>query len=135
VVDLQSFDLTLDIGATAPDVFGSGAQKYSPDVFTGQMAASLNFTALRKDLQYIQDFADETVYSLHVLAVNNEDEPKGFVSIVVPYFTLGGVDKSALNKQGGPRTQSIAVPAALVGKDTRGAGYDPTMIKLQSTGA
>lgn len=133
VVDLTSFDLTMDISPTAPDVFGSGAQKYSPDVFTGQMAVSLNFTALRKDLQFIQDFAAETVYSLHVLAVENESEPKDFFSIFVPNFTLGGVQKSALSKQGGGRTHTVSVPAALVGKDNAGVGYDPTMIKLQSS--
>lgn len=135
VVDLTSFDLTIDIEPMAPDVFGSGAIRYSPDVFSGQMAVSMNITALRKDLQFVNDFIDETVYSLHVLAVENESEPKDFVSIYVGNFTLGSVDKSALNKAGGPRTQTIAVPAALVGKDTTGTGYDASMLKFQSTGA
>jgi hypothetical protein len=133
VVDLTAFDLTMDITPNAPDVFGSGAQKFSPDVFTGQMAISLNISALRKDLQFIQDFAAETVYSLHVLAVENESEPKDFLSMYIGNFTLGGVTKSALSKAGGPRTQSIAVPVALVGKDTTGTGYDQSMIKFQST--
>jgi hypothetical protein len=63
VVELTSFDLTLDIGSTAPDVFGSGTIKYSPDVFNGQMAVSMNLTALRKNLTYLSDFIAETVYS------------------------------------------------------------------------
>jgi hypothetical protein len=134
VVDLTSFDLTLDIGANAPKVFGSGAQKYAPDVFTGQMAVSMNLTALRKDLQYLSDFLAETQYSLHVLAVENESEPKDFFSIYVGNFTLGPVQRSALNKQGGPLTQTIQIPAALIGKDTTGTGYDATMVKVQSTG-
>jgi hypothetical protein len=134
VVDLTSFDLSLDIGPVAPDVFGSGAIKYSPDVFSGQMAVAMNITALRKDLQFVQDFIDETVYELHVLAVENESEPKDFISIFVPNFTLGSVDKSALSKEGGARTQTIAIPAALVGKDESGSGRDATMIKIQSTG-
>ena len=134
VVDLTSFDLTLDIGPMAPDVFGSGAIRYSPDVFSGQMAVSMNISALRKDLAFVNDFVDETVYSLHVLAVENESEPKDFISIYVGNFTLGGVDKSALSKEGGPRTQTIAIPAALIGKDNTGTGYDATMVKFQSTG-
>lgn len=50
----------------------------------------------------------------------------------VPNFTLGGVDPSALSKQGGGRTQTISIPAALVGKDTLSTG-DATMVKIQTT--
>lgn len=134
VVDLTSFDLTIDIAPAAPDVFGSGAIKYSPDVFTGQMAVSMNLSALRKSLTYLSDFIAETQYSLHVLAVENESEPKDFLSIYVGNFTLGGNTRSALSKAGGPLTETISIPAALVGKDTTGSGYDATMIKFQSTG-
>lgn len=135
VVDLTSLDITLDISPMAPDVFGSGAIKYSPDVFSGQMAIGINFGCLRKDLTFMSDFAAETQYSLHVLAVENESEPKDFVSLFLPNFTLGGVDKSALNKAGGPRTQQISVPPALVGKAGTVSGYNDAMISIQSTGA
>lgn len=135
LIELTAFDLTLDIGSMAPDVFGSPAIKYSPDVFSGQMAVSLNITALRKDLAYVANFIAEDVLSLHILAVENEAEPKDFFSIYVPNFTFGGVDKSALSKSAGPRTQTIAVPVALVGKDNTGGAFDPTMVKFQSTGA
>lgn len=131
MVDLTSFDITCDIQPQAPDVFGSGSQKYAPDVFTGPMKVGINFTTLRKDLQYIQDLSAETVYSLHILAVDNMAEPKNFLSIYVGNFTLGTVQKSPLANQGGPRTVSIQVPSALVGKDNRGAGYDATMVKFQ----
>lgn len=133
VVELTSFDLTLDIGLSAPDVFGSGAIKYSPDVFAGQMAVSMNLTALRKNLTYLSDFIAETVYSLHILAVENESEPKDFLSIFVPNFTMGGNTRSSPSKQGGPLTETISIPAALVGKDNTGTGYDATMIKFQSS--
>ena len=93
----------------------------------------MNLTALRKDLQYVQDFAAETVYQLHVLAVENESEPKDFVSIYVGNFTMGGVDKSPLNKAGGPRTQSISIPAGLVGIDQISSGRTATMVAFQST--
>lgn len=135
LVELTSWDLALDIGASAPDVFGSGAIKYAPDVFSGQLAVSMNMTMLRKDLSILSDFIGETPLSLHVLAVDNESEPKDFVSITVPNFTLGSADPSALSKQGGGRTQSISIPPALVGRDDTGAGYDPTMIRFQTSAA
>lgn len=133
VVDLTSFDLSMGISPMAPDVFGSGGIKYAPDVFSGQMGISMNLTALRKDLTYLSDFIAETVYSLHVLAVDNETEPKDFLSIYIPNFTLGGNTRSAPSKQGGPLTETISIPEALVGKDDAGGAFDPTMIKFQST--
>lgn len=135
LVELTSFDISLDIGPSAPDVFGSGGIKYAPDVFTGQLAVSMNLTMLRKDLSYLEGFIAETPFSVHVLAVDNTVEPKDFVAITIPNFTLGSTDPSALSKQGGGRTQTITIPAALVGKDDTGAGYDPTMIRFQTTSA
>lgn len=135
LVALTSLDLTVDIGPTAPDVFGSGGIKYAPDVFTGQMAVSMNLGMLRPDLTILSDFLAETVYSLHILAVENEAEPKDFFSIYVPNFTLGSADPSALSKQGGGRTQTVSIPAALVGIDNTGTGFDASMIKFQTSAA
>jgi tail tube protein len=134
LVELTSFDLTLNISPNAPAVFGSGSQKFSPDVFTAPLQVSMNLTALRKDLARPAEFLAETRYTLHILAVDNTAEPKEFLSIAVPNFTLGSVDPSAFTKQGGPRTQTIAVPAGLVGVATDAAnGFDPTMISFQTT--
>jgi hypothetical protein len=132
LVELTSFDMTLNIQPTAPKTFGSQSQKYSPDVFTGSILLSMNMTALRKDLAHLADFIAETPYSLHILAVDNTSEPKDFLSIVVPNFTLGSVDPSAFSKQGGPRTETIQIPAALVGIDTSATG-DNSMIKFQTS--
>lgn len=134
-VALTSFDVTFGTNPAAPDVFGSGQQKYAPDVFPGAMMVSLNLSMLREDLARVTAFKDETQLSLHVLAVDNESEPKDFLSLMVPNFTLGGVDKSALSKDGGPRTQTLQIPGELVGKDTRGTGYDATMIQFQVSNA
>lgn len=134
LVELTSFDLSMDIQPSAPDTFGSGQIKYAPDVFTGPLQVSMNLTMLRKSLQALQDFIAEEQYSLHVLAVDNTAEPKDFLSITVPNFTLGSADPSALSKQGGGRTQTIQVPAALVGVDNSAAG-DNSMIKFQTTAA
>ncbi len=127
-VDLTSWDLTIDRGAVAPSVVGS---VYSPDVFTGNMAVSMNFGMLRSDYGKMTDFLAETPLTFQVLAVENESEPKDFLSLFIPNFTLGGVDKSPLSKEAGPRTQTISVPQALVGKDTTGGAFDATMVKLQ----
>jgi hypothetical protein len=135
VIDLTSLDIGLDISPMSPDVFGSGNIKYGPDVFTGQMGVTINFTALRKDLQFIDDFAAETQYSIQVMAVENDVEPKDFFSIFVGNLSLGGVTKSAYAAAGGPRTQTVSVPMALVGLDNRGTGYDATMVKFQSSAA
>jgi hypothetical protein len=135
LVELSSFDLTFDISANAPSVFGSGAIKYSPDVFTGQMGINMNLTMLRKDLSYVANHINEDVLSLHILAVENEAEPKDFISFYVPNFTLGDVAKSALSKTGGGMTQTLQIPVALVGKDDTGGAYDATMLKIQVSNA
>jgi hypothetical protein len=127
-VDLTSWDITIDRGAVAPAVIAS---VYSPDVFTGNMAVSMNFAMLRSDYSRMTEFLNETPSTFHVLAVENESQPKDFLSIFVPNFTLGGVDKSPLSKDAGPRTQTISIPQDLVGKDTTGSGYDATMVKIQ----
>lgn len=127
-VDLTSWDLSIDIGGVAPEVIGSVV---SPDVFTGQMGVSMNFSMLRSDYGKMTDFLAETALTFQMVAAENESEPKDFLSLFVPNFTLGGVDKSALSKEAGPRTQTIQVPVGLVGKDTTGGAYDATMIKLQ----
>jgi hypothetical protein len=131
-VALSALDINLDIQPGSPPVFGSGAQKFGADVFTGPLLVSMNLTMLRKDLAVFSDFIAETQYSLNLLAVDNMTEPKDFIAITVPNFTLGSTDPSALSKQGGGRTQSIAIPAGLVGVDTSATG-DNTMLKFQTT--
>lgn len=134
-VDLTSLDITMDITPSSPDVFGSGGIKYAPDVGTGQMGISINFTVLRKNLQFFSDFIAETPYSLSILAVENESEPKDFLSIHIPNFTIGGDQPTSPNKAGGFLSETISVPMALVGKDNLGGAFDATMIKFQSTAA
>ncbi|RWP84891.1 MAG: hypothetical protein EOR12_27045 [Mesorhizobium sp.] len=133
LVDLTAFDITVDIKPSSPDVISPSP--YAPDVFNGSETVMINMTMLRKDLLALADFVDETPLSLHVLAEENEVAPKDFFSLFVGNFTLGSVDKSALAKEGGPRTQSVSVPADLVGVDSTGAGYDATQVKIQVSNA
>lgn len=127
-VDLTSFELNMQIGGVAPEVIGAVT---SPDVFTGAMGVSMSFGMLRQDYGRMTEFLDETALTFHVVAEENEADPKDFLSLFVPNFTLGGVDKSALSIEAGPRTQTINVPEELVGKDVTGGAYDATMVKLQ----
>lgn len=135
LVDLTSFDITINNQAMAPDVIAPPTTPYAPAVFTGTELVTMNLTALRKDLVLMAGFLAETQYSLHILATENETEPKSFVSIFVPNFTLGTVNKSALTKQGGPRTQTIAISSDLVGIDNTGGAFDATAWKMQCSNA
>lgn len=128
VADLTSFDLTIDNGAVAPAV---AASKISPTVLPGLNQVSMNLKFLRKDTSWDAGFLNETGLSLSLLAVENTVEPKNFLSLNVPFFTLGGADVSALSQAGGPRDVTLSVPAALVGHDTTGTGYDDTMMSIQ----
>lgn len=128
VADLTSFDVMVDNGAVAPAVAGS---KISPTVLPGLNSVTMNLKFLRKDTSWDADLLNETGLSLSVLMVENTAEPKNFLSLNVPYFTLGSADVSALSTAGGPRDVTISVPPALVGSDPTGAGYDATMMSLQ----
>lgn len=129
VLDLTSFDFTLDLQPVAPDVINTTG--LAPDVFLGVIRPSINITALRKDVQALIDFDAETQLALHFMASENAVAPAGFFSLYVPNITLGSVAKSALSKSGGARTVQMTFPAELIGKDTRGGAFDSTTFKLQ----
>ena len=82
-------------------------------------------------MSYISGFLNETGYSVSLKCVPNMAEPKDFININVPNFTLGGADISPMSTAGGARTVTIAVPAALVGHDSTGSGYDDTALSIQ----
>src|SRR5258708_3793691 len=127
VADITAFDLTVDNGAVAPAVVGS---KISPTVLPGLNQVTMNLTILQKDMSYILGHLNETGYSLSLKCVDNMAEPKNFISINVPNFTLGGADVSPMSTAGGPRTVTIAVPAGLIGHDPTGAGYYDSAITV-----
>lgn len=127
VADLTSFDLTVDLKPSTPPTVATVA----PDVFLGTMGVSMNLGLLRGDLLKVADFNSETSLSLNLLMVENESEPKDFVLINVPNFTIGDLAKSAATKDGGARTQTLTIPEELVGVDLTGGAYDQTMVKFQ----
>lgn len=128
VADIVSFDLTVDNGAVAPQVVGS---KISPTVMPGLNQVTMNLTVLQKDMSYISGHLNETGYSLSLKAVPNMAEPKDFININIPNFTLGGADISPPSTAGGARTVAISVPSGLIGHDSTGTGYDDTTVSIQ----
>lgn len=128
VADVVSWDLTIDNGAVAPQVVGS---KVSPTVLPGLNQVSMNITVLEKDLTYVSAFLNETAFSLSCLAAANASEPKDFISINVPNFSLGSADRSPRSTAGGARTVTISVPTGLIGHDSTGTGYDDTTVSIQ----
>lgn len=133
IIDLTSFDITIDLQSSAPAV--TGPSKYAPDVFLGTQMISMNLTTLRKDMLDVADFIAETQCSLHLLATENESEPKDFFSLAVPNFTYGAIDKSAMSKAAGARTTTRQIPTQLVGIDSRGGAYDAAQLKIQVSNA
>lgn len=130
VLDLESLSLDIDISVADTKVIGA---EYSPDLFPGVIKVSGSITALRSDLSYYSGLLAETSYSLCILAVVPGTSPAQFFNIVVPYFTLAGVDPSDLSREGGPRTQTLSFPDELVGIDVTGSAYDRTKVKFQTS--
>ena len=110
VLDIASFDLTIDNGAVAPMVVGS---KVSQTVLPGLNQVSMSLTVLQKDFSYISGFLNETSFALSLLATDGTNN----MHVDVPFFTLGSADVSPMSTAGGARTVSISVPAALIGRD------------------
>lgn len=129
-VDLTAFDITIDLKADGVNTVGS---VITPDVFTNLANVTMNVTALRQDLSDTAKFLNETSLAIHILATENEAEPKDFFSLYVPYFTFGTSQKSQLGADG-PRSLTLT---GLVGIDPTGDanGYDPTMVKFQTSAA
>jgi hypothetical protein len=97
----------------------------------GLNQVTMNITLLQKDMTYILAHQNETSLSLSLKCVDNMAEPKNFISINVPNFSLGGADPSPMSTAGGARTLSIPIPSALIGHDPTGTGYDDTTVSIQ----
>lgn len=133
VLDLTSFDITIERPGQTPAV--TGPSKFAPDVFMGTLQVSMNLTFLRKDMLPIADFLAENQLSLSLLAQENAASPANFFSLFVPNFSLGGVSKSAMAKEGGARTTTLQVPASMVGLDERGGAFARSMVRFQVSNA
>lgn len=130
-IGVSAFNLVIGINLSGYDQANS---KLSPAVFDGSMTVSGSFTCLREDLSFVLASLGEDQLSLSVL-LRPEDSETDWFAIHLPNFTIPLPDKGEFAKEGGAMTQTINIPAELVGKDTRGGAFDATTIKFQKSNA
>jgi hypothetical protein len=129
VADLTAFELTIALNAGGVPVIGSYV---TPAMFTNTMAVTGSVSAVRKDLQNLTDFINETTFSLGAVLIENESEPKDFFSLFLPSVKFADVNKSELGANG-PRIETLPL---LVGIDpTRASEYDATSVCFQTSAA
>lgn len=129
VLDLTSFDLTLAINAGGAEVVGSYV---TPAMFTNQLAITGSLSALRKDLLKLTDFINETTFSLSLLMVEPDAEPKDYISIFLPAVKFAEVNKNELGANG-PRVETLPI---MVGFDpSRGSQYDQSAVVFGTSAA
>lgn len=127
-VDITSFEVSIDLGATVPAVTGS---KVSPDVFDGPMKVSVpSFTIMRQDLTAFNNFIAETPLVLAV-TVAEPTGGTGVMKFTIPNLTLGMAEKSEYKRDGGPMTVNIQVPDSRVGIDLSGGPNPATMVIIE----
>ena len=128
LLDVTAFTLNFDVSAGPASVIAS---PYTPDVFTNLAKVTGSITTLRRSLDQVSNFVNETQLALHVLLAEADAEPKDFFALCMTNLVLGGANKSALGADG-PRTQELPI---MVGIDEAGGAYDATMLKLVRSNA
>jgi hypothetical protein len=127
-VDITSFQMTYDLGATVPAVTGS---KLSPDVFDGVAKISIpGFTIMESSLTVFNQFINETQLAI-IITVTEPNPGTGVMKFTLPNFTLGQATKSEMKRDGGPLSRNIQVPDARVGIDLSGGPNPATMIIVE----
>lgn len=126
VVNLTSFDFTVDLSGSTQPVIGSLT---SPDVYTSSASLAGSISATRNDFTNLNRFIGETELEFHALLVEPTAEPKNFISFFLPRIKLTGAE----TPQGADGAMIESMP--FTGGDKEVAtGYDDTMV-LVSTSA
>lgn len=128
VLDVSSIDMTLQLNASGGPVVGS---VLTPEVFTNSAQITLSVTALKKDIDRVQQYLDEDELSLHLVFEENETGAADFCAFYLPNITLASATKSELGQDNG-RTVTFT---CLVGVDERGGAHPATMIGFQTSAA
>lgn len=128
ITDLTGVTLSIDLNASGTSIVGDDV---TPDVFDNNARVTGRITGLRQDFTKVANFLAEDQLSLHLLFVENESEPKSYISVFVGNLTLASSSKSELGSDG-PRTQSFDLA---IGKDERGGAYPATMVMIQTDAA
>lgn len=128
-LDLTGFDFTLAINAQGAEVVGSYV---TPGMFTNQLAVTGSLSALRQDLTRLSSFIAETEFSVGLTCVENETEPKDFVSFFFPSVKFADLNKNELGANG-PRVETAPL---LIGFDpSRASQYDATSVCIETSAA
>jgi hypothetical protein len=128
VLDVSSIDMTVQLNASGVPVVGS---VLTPEVFTNSAQVTLSVTALKKDIDRVQQYLNEDELSLHLLFEENETGAADFAAFYLPNITLASASKSELGQDNG-RTVTFT---CLVGADDRGGAHPATMIGFQTSAA
>lgn len=128
VIDCTGFELNID---TTPGTAQVVAATRTPDVFLNQAKVTGSITTLRRNLDRMTDFLNETQVPLFVRMAENEASPADFMGLAITNMTLGGGEGS---QYGADNAQTVQIPF-IVGIDEAGGAYDGTMVKFTSSAA
>ena len=98
---VTGLNLSVALTADAPSV---RSQKFPPEVFLGELAASGDFTAFLENLDLVQAFTDETELQLLTTVFSDSSATAEGLSIFLPRIKLGGGD-TPLNGDSGQTFQ------------------------------
>ena len=127
VINITAFELSYAINAATEPVVGTVR---SPDVFDNDASVEGSLTRIREDFDNVEDFVNETEFSLHVLLTEPVAEPKPYIAFYVPRCKY--TDASA--PLGGDGAMKESLPFQ-VGAQTASAGVDATMISICTSAA
>jgi len=127
LVDVTALTINYDLNAAPAEVIAS---PFTPDVFVNLAMVGGSITMLRRNLDQVSNFLNETQLALHVMCAIGT-EPREFFALTITNMTLGGANKSALGADG-PRTTELPLT---IGIDESGGAFDGTMIKLVRSNA
>ncbi len=128
LIDAVGFELNYDTSAADSQVIASTR---TPDVFTNRGTVTGSITVLRRNLDRMTDFLNETQTALYVRMAENAAAPQAFMGLALTNLTFGGAEGSQLGADG-PQTAQIPF---MVGIDEAGGAFDATMLKLTSSAA
>jgi hypothetical protein len=128
ITTLTGLDLTIDMAPQTQAVVGSVV---SPDVFSNNARVTGTISALREDLTWLANFADEDFPSLMLVFKEPEADPYDFHAVYIPYFTLTESPSASLGGDG-PMISTMSFAA---GKRPVATGFVETMVQMSSSAA
>lgn len=125
IANATAFELSYLTAAKAEPVIGSTV---SPDIFDNDSKVSGTISLIRQDLSNVTLFLNETEVELHLMLVENESEPKDFISLYVSRVKLTSAD-APLGNDGA----MVEVLPFTVGAKVAATGYDATMMTISTS--